>query len=113
MSIRESLGREERIALRDRLRAEVLRCAEQAPGAFVRAWQLALDEVVDSDDGRVHSTARSASSRPVELCVYLQAYVRELAYELALFTEQRDPESVGEALATIVAEAFACPAIAA
>lgn len=112
MSTREPPIPEQLGTVRQRLSAEVVRGGHDAPAPFVEAWQLALDEAIDSlleaeSRGREPVRQRACAAR------HLQALARELAYEMALFGERREAEEIGDLLAAIVADELTEPAIAA
>ena len=113
MSTSESPILEQLSAVRQRLVAEVIGSGCEAPAPFVEAWQLALDDAIESLGHTSESRNRPRGLRRARISKHLQAFARELAYELAMFGERRQAEEIGEHLAAIVAAELAEPAIAA
>lgn len=106
----QQLDRDILVALHEQLSVEVACCASTAPEPLAQAWKLSLDEVMDD---LLASWGEASDGRRAQAIAYLQAFVRELAYDLALFTERRDPEALGQTLANLVAGTLAQLAIAA
>lgn len=108
MLARQSLEREKVTALSERLTEEVGRCANEAPATYLNGWRLALSEAMETALARLENGDDSAF-----VTAYLCAFVRELAFELALFTERRDVEPVGATLEAVVIDELSRAAIAA
>ena len=70
---------------------------------------MALDENFETTSADLGQMANP----PAHIVASWRAFVVELAYDMALFTDRRDAEGLSEALLAIVTDAFALPAIAA
>lgn len=114
MSTSETSTLEQLSAVRQRLVAEVAGGEHEAPAPFVEAWQMAVDEAIESHvNARESRGLTTTGPRRARTIRHLQAFARELAYELALFSDRRAAEELGELLATIVTDELTEPAIAA
>ena len=109
MPVHETLRRDNLVALHRRLSTELARWVPDAPGSFLPAWQMALDENFEATSTEL---MRVANARP-RIEAHWQAFATELAYEVALFTETRDAETLNTTILAIVTDAFTRPAIAA